>query len=124
MATKSRIPAQKAKVIADAWEELAPDATFAGMSLAQFRNKTKASQDARDERSSLRARQRGKREEVASADSVTRKANKQVVAAVVADATHGSDSALYAAMDYVTDSQRQTPKRKSNGNGNGQPHPS
>ena len=123
MPRKSRNPVTRAQTIADAWEQFAPDATFAGMTLTQYRNRTKPSFDVRDEHSALRAQQRGKREEILGADDITRLANKQVAAAVRADPTHGSDSPLLAAMDYVTDSMKKSGKTNRNGNGNGQPHP-
>jgi len=119
MPSKNRDPMAKAQVIADAWESVAPEATFAGLTLAQYRNKVKPSQDARDEFASLHSQERAAREEINRADAATTSVTKQVISAVRADPAHGSDSPLLAAMNYVIDSQRRTGlTRKSNGNGN------
>ncbi len=120
MLNKYRDPMVRADVVADAWESVAPDAMFAGLTLAQYRNRVKPSQDARDVFASLRGQARAQRGEISRADAATSLATKQVVSAVRADPVHGSDSPLLAAMDYVTDSQRKSGlTRKSNGNGNG-----
>ncbi len=120
MPNKNRDPMTKAQVVGDAWESLAPEATFAGMTQTQFSNRVKPSQDTREELASLCGQIRAKRGEITSADAATMLTVKQVVNAVRADPAYGSDSPLLAAMNYTIDSQRSSGlTRKSNGNGNG-----
>jgi hypothetical protein len=119
--------AQKAEAIANAWEDHAPDAKFAGMTVTQFRNATKPSTDGRSQKASLRSQLRGSIEQVVTSDAGTRKTNNQVVSAIRGDPSFGPDSPLYAAAGFVTDSLRKsgkTNKKNGNGNGNGQPQPS
>ena len=119
MPNKYRTAAARAQSVEKAWESLAPEATFAGMTQTQFSNRVKPSQDTREELASLCGQIRAKRGEVASADAATMLTVKQVVNAVRADPAYGSDSPLLAAMNYTIDSQRSSGlTRKSNGNGN------
>lgn len=123
MKRKSKNAAAKAETIADAWEEYAPDAKFAGMTSVQYRNATKPSSDSRSEKALLHSQLRAKHELVVTSDAATRKINKQVVAAIVGDPDFGPDSPLYAAAGYVPDSLRKSGKtNKHNGNGNGNGH--
>jgi hypothetical protein len=107
-----------ADLVATAWNDHAPDAEFAGMTLAQFRAATKASWDTRDALVSLVAQHRAKQDERNSVDLASRDTVQRVVAAVRSDPDYGSDSPLLAAMGYVTRSARKTGKtNKTNGNG-------
>jgi hypothetical protein len=116
--------AQKAETIAKAWEDHAPDAKFAGMTVTQYRNATKPSSDSRSQKASLRSQLRGSVEHTVTSDTTTRRTNKQVVGAIVGDPNFGPDSPLYAAAGYVPESLRKSGKtNKANGNGNGQPQP-
>ena len=129
MSIKRLNPAEKAEAISNAWEQEAPEATFAGMTLAQFRNATKASADHRADKQATKQLLRGKREAVITADVDTRKANNRVLAAIIADPEFGDDCPLYAATGRTPASQRKSGKtNKTNGNGNGTstdptPHP-
>src|SRR5437870_2164841 len=110
MSGKSRPLVRKVSEMVTAWEEHAADATFAGMTLPQFKNKVKGSLDARTASQSLKSERGAKRTEIAQADAVTRLACTQVAGAVVGDPEHGPDSPLYAKMGYVTISLRSSGK--------------
>jgi hypothetical protein len=119
MPRKSKDAAAKAEAIAKAWEDLAPDAKFAGLTVTQYRNATKPSADGRSQKASLRSQLRGSIEQVVTSDADTRKTNIQVVSAIKGDPNFGPDSPLYAAAGYVPDSLRKSGLTKKNGNGNG-----
>jgi hypothetical protein len=107
-----------ADIICSAWEDHAPNATFAGMTLAQFKSTTQPSTDTRSDLVSITAQRRGKADARNQADAVSRDAIQRVVAAVRSDPNYGPDSPVLAAMSYVTRSARKTGKtNKTNGNG-------
>ena len=97
-------------LVATAWNDHAPTAQFAGMTLAQFQTATKTSADTRDAVTSLTAQRRAKQDERNAADAANRNAIQMVVGAVRSDQAHGPDSPLLAAMGYVTRSARKTGK--------------
>ncbi|HEX7956777.1 MAG TPA: hypothetical protein VF508_07540 [Pyrinomonadaceae bacterium] len=91
-----------------AWQTLAPDKRFGGMSLADFETATEASRDTRRLIETLEdqlAEQITARER-ADANSAARM--QLVVAGVLADPTEGPDSALYEALGYTRKSERKT----------------
>lgn len=99
---------QRIANITNAWTALAPAATFAGMTLAQYTAAVKPSLDARTTITGLE-------EQIAQAiitrdkvDVKSEATNQQVVKAVVGDVNYGDDSALYEKMGYVRKSQRKT----------------
>jgi len=68
----------------------------------------------------MRGQLRAKRGETITVDADTKLTSRQIVNAVRADPSYGSNSPLLAAMNYVIDSQRKSGlTKKSNGNGNG-----
>ena len=103
--TQSRL---KMEQILNAWKTLAPEKSFAGMTLDQFQAKAKPAQDATalleeidDERLEvINRRDAGFRSFFADAD--------RVVNAVRADPDEGEDSALYEAMGYTRKSDRKS----------------
>lgn len=104
-------PAETEKNITDitnAWTSLAPAATFAGMTLAQFTAAVKPSLDARTAITGLEEQMRGAMTTRDRADVTTDGINQKVVKAVVGDVNYGDDSALYEAMGYIRKSQRKT----------------
>ena len=101
MATAPKTVAEDTQAIIDAWDELAPTATFAGMTLVQFRpqcnpRSIRVTRSPDPERSgSGTVSHRGK------VDVTTLQTNSDVVKSVVADKNFGDDSALYERMGYV-----------------------
>jgi len=106
--------------IATGWEIVAPEATFAGMTLTQFRNRVKPSLDSRDELAAIHSQRRAKKDERDDADRSSREAMELVVNAVKGDPNFGPDHPLLEAMGYVRKSARKSGlTKKTNGNGNG-----
>jgi hypothetical protein len=98
----------KMQRILNAWETLAPDKTFGGMTLAQFRAAAQPSQAARDRLDDLEDQRTQAQAERDRADEDFLAKAQLVVNGVVGDPTFGPDSALYAAMGYTRKSDRKT----------------
>lgn len=94
------------QAIIDGWTELAPTATFAGMTLAQFTTAVQPSFDARDKVAQLETDLKAAQDARDQVDVATTRTNASVVKAVVADKNYGDDSALYEKMGYVRKSAR------------------
>jgi hypothetical protein len=92
---------RKVDEVVMAWEQLAPSATFAGMTLAEFRTAVDPSKAERIRTAELEAELSGAAGRRALADLNTNEKLKLVVAAVKGDPTHGENSALYRAMGYI-----------------------
>ena len=92
--------------IITAWKTIAPDATFAGMTLAQYQIKVKPSVDARATLAGLKEETIAAEVARDKADKVTNPTNQLVVNAVKGDPNFGDDSDLYAGMGYVRKSAR------------------
>lgn len=91
-----------------AWSTLAPAASFGGMTLTQYKNKVKASLDARDAVDTLNNQLTAAMDQRDNADAVSADANQKVVKGIVGDANFGDDSDLYDAMGYVRKSDRKS----------------
>jgi hypothetical protein len=105
----------KMQRILNAWETLAPDKSFGGMTLAQFRAATQPSLTARDRIEDLEDQLRQAQTDRDHADEDSLAKAQLVVNGVVGDPTEGPDSALYEAMGYTRKSDRKsglTRKRK------------
>ncbi len=98
----------KANQVASAWETLAPTKTFGGMTLEQFKAKTKPSFDLRGQIGVLENQSIDLATRCAVADATSNEAALLAVNAVKGDPEHGENSALYAAMGYVRKSDRQS----------------
>ena len=97
---------ERLNAIIEAWSNLRPAKSFAGMTLAGFKTALAGSLDARvrlDKASDALAEARADR---ANADRQTMPILDRVVAAVIADADESYDGALYEAMGYVRKSAR------------------
>lgn len=90
------------------WERLAPEKTFGGMTLAQFKSKIKPSFDTRDELSVLESQTQSKLVERATADEESLRFVQLVVNGVIGDPDEGPDSDLYESFGYTRKSQRKT----------------
>jgi hypothetical protein len=87
-----------------AWQTLAPNKSFGGMTLAQFQAAVQPSFDARDNIDTLEDKLKQEQANRDAADEVSLVKAQQVVNGVLADPTEGPDSALYEGFGY-------TPKR-------------
>ncbi|HEY0173867.1 MAG TPA: hypothetical protein VGB98_22825 [Pyrinomonadaceae bacterium] len=99
---------EKIERMLNAWRTLAPDKTFAGMTLAQFEATTAPSTAARRKIDALEAQLAEAYAERDRADEGVEVKSKQVVAGVLADPTEGDDSALYGAFGYTRASEQKT----------------
>jgi hypothetical protein len=99
---------EKIQRIIDAWQNLAPDKTFAGMTRAQFEARVKLSFDIRKDvaEAELKLAQLINLRE--DADVASLAAVQLVVNAVVGDPTEGPNSPTYEAMGYTRKSERKT----------------
>ncbi len=107
--------------ITNAWTELAPAATFGGMTLAQYQAAVKPSLDAR---ATLETLDEQKAQAIVArdnADEVSEDINKKIIKGVVGDVNYGDDSALYEKMGYVRSSQRKTGLTRKSKNGGANP---
>jgi hypothetical protein len=100
----------KAKLdqVTAAWEELAADKSFGGMTLAQFKAACKPSLDAREELARLDSQLTQWQNRRDDADATTSETIQKVVKGVVGDPAFGEDCDLYEAMGYVRKSERKS----------------
>jgi len=94
--------------ILNAWEELAPDKSFGGMTLAQFKAVVKPSLDTRAELAKLEPQITHWQNRREDADVVSNTAVQKVVKGVMGDPAFGEDSDLYEGMGYVRKSERKS----------------
>ena len=94
--------------VLSAWEELAPDASFAGLTVTQFKAKVKPSFDTRTEVSTLETQLKAARQLRNNADVVSNETALNVVNAVRGAPGFGENSALYKAMGYVPKNERKS----------------
>jgi hypothetical protein len=107
--------------IINGWEALAPEKTFGGMTVTQFKAAVKRSLDTREELRVLESQKQSKQIEREDADAESLRAVQLVVNGVVGDPTEGPESDLYAAFGYTRPSERKTglTRKKSTGKKNG-----
>lgn len=91
-----------------AWGELAPQATFAGMTLAQFTEATQPPLEEREQLSLLALMQAAALRRRGAADVAARDRLALVIDAVRGDPAYGEDSALYRALGYIPKSERRS----------------
>jgi hypothetical protein len=106
----------KIKRMIDAWEELAPDKSFGGMTLAQFKAFGTTAMQKRERIDDLDAQRAQAIAEREAADEAFLEKAELVVNGVRADPTEGPDSALYQRFGYIKKSDRKsglTRKRNS-----------
>jgi hypothetical protein len=92
--------------ILEAWEHLAPDQSFAEMTLEQFREKVAPSIEVRQQIKSLQQQLKSLGAKRSLADTESHQLTSRIVSSVLASPKHGSNSPLYHSMGYVTDSRR------------------
>jgi hypothetical protein len=91
-----------------AWRELAPEATFAGMTLAEFEVASAAPLNLPDEIVALEKQLEGKKTERSKADAAAVELLDLLVNSVRGTPGFGQDSALYRAFGYVRKSERKS----------------
>lgn len=91
-----------------AWRELAPETTFAGMTLAEFEVASNAPLSLRAEIVALEKQLDGKKTARSKADTAANELLDLVVNSVRGTPGFGRDSALYRAFGYVRKSERKS----------------
>ncbi|HEY0549644.1 MAG TPA: hypothetical protein VGF13_08585 [Verrucomicrobiae bacterium] len=108
MATNIKGVGEHLNAVIDGWEKHAADATFAGLTLAQFKAKLKPSLDARAAIESLERQLESTRVDRDNADVVSEHVAGCVVNSVKGDLTFGQNSALYASFGYIRKDDRKS----------------
>lgn len=99
---------RKVEEVSTAWERIAPDAEFGGMSLTAFRAAVADSFASRTRSAELEAELSANIARRAVADENTNTKLKLVVNSVKGHPSYGENSDLYRAMGYVTAADRAT----------------
>ncbi len=94
--------------LSTAWQDLAPDKSFAGMTLAEFATKVKPSLDARKDIKDAETKMTDATTRRQTSDTETLRLMQLVVSSIKGDPTFGEDSALYEASGYVRKSERKS----------------
>ena len=92
--------------VAVAWKQVAPAASFGGMTLAEFESAVAPSTEIRNTVTELETELAAALGRRALADIVTNEKLKLVVNAVKGNPAHGENSELYRAMGYVPSGER------------------
>jgi hypothetical protein len=108
MTASPKVVEEKIQRMINAWETLAPDKSFGGMTLAQFRAAAQPALDARQRIDDLEDQRTQAQADRDRADEDFLAKAQLVVAGVLADPTEGSNSALYDAMGYTRKSERKS----------------
>ena len=91
-----------------AWRDMAPEATFAGMTLAQFDEAISVPLKVRDDIVALERQWEGKKAEKLIADAAANELLDLVVNSVRGTPGFGADCALYRAFGYTRKSERKS----------------
>ncbi len=102
------ITLEKLNQLLKAWQDLAPDKSFGGMTLAEFKVKVKPSFDARDSIESAKSQLNDGQNRLGDSDAETLTLIQLVVNAIKGDPETGDDSSLYEAAGYVRRSERKS----------------
>jgi hypothetical protein len=108
MATNPKQVEEKFDNVSSAWENLAKSASFAKLSLSQYKGKVQAATDARKSIKDLQDQLAAANAEREFVDRDVLEASQLVVNAVKGDPDYGVDSPLYEAMGYVRKSARKS----------------
>ncbi|HEX8735279.1 MAG TPA: hypothetical protein VF721_08165 [Pyrinomonadaceae bacterium] len=91
-----------------AWETHAPDATFFGTTLAQYKAKVQISRDIREQIANLEQQILAAMTERDTVDAENLKLEQNVAKAIAGDPNFGDDSALYEGTGRVRKSERKS----------------
>ena len=108
MASNPKATGDHINAVIAGWEEHAADASFGGLTLAQFKAKVKPSLDARAEIENLDRQLAGFRVDRDNADVVSEEIAASVVNSVKGDPSFGENSALYASFGYIRKDDRKS----------------
>jgi hypothetical protein len=110
MSAKRKYPptADRIGIFQAAWREIAPAASFAGMTLAQFETQTAPLAQSLQRLQALDAQYAAELKARDEADAAARETMRLIANAVRGDPAFGEDSQLYRAMGFVPLSERQS----------------
>ena len=110
MATKRKYPptAERVGIFTAAWREIAAEANFAGMTLAEFETKTAPLAESVLRLQALDAQISAELKAREEAETIAKDAMRLAAHGVRANPAYGEDSRLYRAMGFVPLSQRQS----------------
>lgn len=110
MATKRKYPptADRVGIFQAAWREIAAEASFAGMTLAEFETKTAPLAQSVLRLQALDAQILAELKAREEAEAIAKESLRLVAHGVRGNPAYGEDSALYLAMGFVPLSQRQS----------------
>lgn len=94
--------------VIEAWQDLAPDKSFAEMTLEAFKERVKPSLDTRGTLMAVKNARIDAQTTRSQSDAGSLLAVQQVVNGIRADPTEGEDSALYEACGYVPKSKKKS----------------
>lgn len=99
---------EKLDMINDAWQDLAPDETFAEMTAAEYDAKIQRSVVVRKEILDLENKLKEKLMDRDTIDTENWELSQYVVSSVAGSRKYGKNSALYQRMGYVATSERRS----------------
>lgn len=97
---------RKIESVMGAWENLAPEAEFHGMTVAEFRAELQPAFEVRDRIRTLEIELAGLMQKRVLVDEKCLRLALAVVHSVRGTPEHGPNSPLYAAMGYIPDAQK------------------
>lgn len=100
--------AERIVIFQAAWREIATEASFAGMTLAQFETQTAPLAQSLQRLQALDAQYAAELKARDEADAAARETMRLIANAVRGDPAYGEDSQLYRAMGFVPLSERQS----------------
>ncbi len=110
MATKRRYPptAERIAIFIAAWREIAPEASFAGMTLAEFETKTAPLAESTARLLALDAKYAAELKARDEEETAAKETMRMATHGVRGNPLFGEDSRLYRAMGFVPLSERQS----------------
>lgn len=108
MPTTSKVIVERIQRFRAAWRELAPAATFAGMTLTQFEEAVSAPLTLREEILATSKQLEGLKTSRSKADKAAGEVLELVVNSVRGTPGFGADSSLYRALGYIRKSERKS----------------
>ncbi len=100
--------AERLKKFSDGWQELAPDKSFGGMTLPEFKVKVQPSLAIREEIKNLESQLSDAQNRRADADAASIVSFRLAVNSLKGDPTVGDDSSLYEAAGYIRQSEKKS----------------
>lgn len=103
-----KLTADKLNRLVKAWQELAPDKTFGGMTLAEFTTKVQPAFEAREAVQTAVGQLADAQNRRSDSDLAVGRLVQLVVNSIKGDPTLGDDSSLYEAAGYIRRSERKS----------------